>query len=156
FECPACGFAMPLIDKVFEKYSPHVRLVHKFYPLVHHHVHAEEAARAAIGALKQGRYWEMERLLFENQSALTEADLMTYAAQIKLDLDRLRADMKSDATRQMIERDKADADRAGLQGTPFILINGREFDLEYFRPDSELDSWVAMEIDLMGSQGVPA
>jgi protein-disulfide isomerase len=132
-----------------------VRLVHKFYPLVNHHVHAEGAARAAIGALRQGRYWEMERMLFENQSALTEADLMIYAGQIKLDLDRLRADMKSDATRQMIERDKADADRAGLMGTPFILINGREFDLAYFRPETDLEPWVAMELELAGSQGSP-
>jgi protein-disulfide isomerase len=155
FECPACGFAMPFIDKVFEKYSPHVRLVHKFYPLTNHHVHAEGAARAAIGALRQGRYWEMERLLFENQSALTEADLMAYASQIKLDLDRLRVDMKSDAATQMIARDKADADRAGLAGTPFILINGREFDLEYFRPETELETWVAMELSLAGLQGLP-
>jgi protein-disulfide isomerase len=153
FECPACGHTMPFIDKVVEKYSAHVRLVHKFYPLADKHVYAEGAARAAIAAMKQGRYWEMERALFENQTALTEGDLMSYAGELKLDLDRLRADMKSDAAKQMIERDKADADRAGLRGTPFILINGREFDLEYFRPDTELDGWVAMELELAAPQG---
>ena len=42
----------------------------------------------------------------------------------------------------------ADADRSGLSGTPFILINGREFDLSLFRPEPDLDAWVSMEIEL--------
>lgn len=36
--------------------------------------------------------------------------------------------------------DRAEADRTGLQGTPFIVINGREFDLGLFSLQGELES----------------
>ncbi len=68
FQCPHCRLALPMLDGIFEKFSPKVRLVHKFYPL-HSHTTAEPSARAAIAAQNQGHYWEMERLLFGHQDA---------------------------------------------------------------------------------------
>jgi protein-disulfide isomerase len=56
--------------------------------------------------------------------------------------------MTSDKAYEAVERDKADADRAGLTGTPFIVINGREFDLTYFHLQEDLERWIALEISL--------
>ncbi|WP_437673943.1 DsbA family protein [Sorangium sp. So ce131] len=151
FECPSCKRAVPLVDEVFERHAPHVRLVHKVYPL-RSHPHAEAAARAAVAAHGQGRYWQMERLLFENQDRLEEADLLGYAQKIGLDLARFRADMKGDAAAKVIERDKAEADKAGLSGTPFIVVNGREFDLALFSLQGELDRWVETELKIGGGR----
>jgi protein-disulfide isomerase len=147
FGCPACKMAMPLLDEIFEKRAPDVRLVHKFYPLKQH-PYSDGAARAAFAAHKQGRYWEMEGLLFANQQAQAETDLMAHAASLKLDRKQFKADMASDQAKSVIERDKAQADKAGLNGTPFILINGREFDTMLFRLDADLDEWVSLEIEL--------
>ena len=147
FECPACGRTVPFIDDLLSKHAGDVRLVHKFYPLQKHHL-AEGAARAAVAAQNQGRYWEMEHLLFENQHALAETDLEKYAAQLKLDMDRFRTDVRSDRTKEILDQDRADADVAGLSGTPFILINGREFDSAFFRIDTELEPWIALEVEL--------
>ena len=147
FECPACGRVVPLVEELLAKHTEDVRLVHKFYPLPKHHM-AEGAARAAIAAQNQGKYWEMEKKLFENQHALTEADLDRYAAELALDMKRFHADVKSDKTKETIDRDKADADVAGLSGTPFILLNGREFDTAFFRPDTDLEPWITLEVEL--------
>ncbi|WP_437576112.1 DsbA family protein [Sorangium sp. So ce887] len=149
FECPSCGRAVPLLDEVFERHAPNVRLVHKVYPL-RSHAHAEPAARAAIAAHAQGRYWQMERLLFENQQRLEEKDLLGYAQKVGLDMARFRADMAGEAAARVIARDKAEADRAGLSGTPFIVVNGREFDLALFSLQGELDRWIETELAILG------
>lgn len=154
FECPACKRAMPLLDAVFEKHSPGVRLVHKLYPLKAHK-RGEPAARAAFAAKEQGRYWQMERLLFENQKALEDQDLLGYAKKLGLDLPRFQADMASPRAGEVIARDRAAADKAGLKGTPFIMINGRELDLNLFSLQTDLEPWIATEIELAGAgQGV--
>jgi protein-disulfide isomerase len=147
FQCPACKHALPVIDQAAEKHANHVRLVHKFYPLKFH-THAEVAAKAAVAAHNQGRYWQFEKLLFDNQNALTETDLDKYAKAVGLDMARFHADMGSEKTAAVIQRDKAEAEKAGLSGTPFILVNGREVVLGLFRVDSELEPWVALEVDL--------
>jgi protein-disulfide isomerase len=155
FQCPHCRIALPMLEGIFDKFSPKVRLVHKFYPL-HSHTTAEPAARAAIAAQNQGRYWEMERLLFGHQDAQQPKDLDDYARQLRLDPQRFRADQASDTAAKIIARDRADADRSGLNGTPFILINGREFDLSFFHLESDLEAWIALEVELAGKSPVVA
>ncbi|MFO0760198.1 MAG: thioredoxin domain-containing protein [Byssovorax sp.] len=147
FQCPHCKMAMPVLDEMFKKYAPRVRLAHKFYPLKQHTT-AEPAARAAIAAQNQGHYWEMEKLLFSHQSEQTDADLDHYATELKLDLKRFHADLQDEKTTKIIERDRDDADRMGLGGTPFILINGREFDTRYFHVEIDLDPWIALELEM--------
>jgi protein-disulfide isomerase len=151
FECPHCRHALPVIESLVEKNAPRVRLVHKFYPL-RQHTHAEQAARAAIAAQNQGRYWEMERTLFEHQSEQEGSDLDRYAEGLKLDMNRFHADEASERTTKILERDHADAERAGLSGTPFILVNGREFDGTYFHVESDLDPWIKLELELIGKR----
>jgi protein-disulfide isomerase len=150
FECPHCRLALPLVEQVFDKYAPRIRLVHKFYPL-RQHTHAEGAARAAIAAQNQGRYWEMERTLFAHQEEQGEADLARYAKELGLDMNRWKADLTADRTSKILERDHADAERAGLNGTPFILVNGRAFETGLFHVDPDLDAWVALELKLIAS-----
>jgi len=147
FECPHCRAAMPILERLFKRLSPKIRLVHKFYPL-RVHTNAEAAARAAIAAQNQGRYWEMEQLLFAHQNAQADTDLEHYATMLQLNLDRWRSDLHASKTDAILARDRADADRSGLSGTPFILINGREFDTQYFHLDGDLESWVKLEIEL--------
>jgi protein-disulfide isomerase len=145
FQCPSCGRAVPAIDRVFDSSHGAVRLVHKFYPLKAH-PRGEDAARAAIAAIVQGKYWPMEHLLFAHQSELEPSDLQGYASSIELDLPRFRADMASARTTAWLERDRAIADALGLDGTPFIFVNGRPFDLRLFSLDEDLDAWIRLEL----------
>jgi protein-disulfide isomerase len=151
FECPHCRHAMPFLEHAVEKHAPRVRLVHKFYPLSQH-THAAQAARAAIAAQNQGKYWEMERTLFDHQRALEDSDIDGYADELKLDMKRFHADMTAERTTKILERDHADAEHAGLSGTPFILVNGRDFDGSYFHVESDLEPWIKLELELAGKR----
>jgi protein-disulfide isomerase len=151
FECPHCRHTLPILEQIVEKHAGRVRLVHKFYPL-RQHVRAAAAARAAIAAQNQGHYWEMERTLFDHQGEQEDSDIARYAKELKLDMARFTADMGAVRTTSILERDHADAERAGLSGTPFILVNGREFDSSYFHVEPDLDAWITLEIELAGKR----
>lgn len=147
FECPHCRLALPALEKLVQKHKGDVRLVKKFYPLKQH-LRAEACARASIAAHAQGKYFEMEKLVFDNKDALEDADLLKYASSLQLDMNRFQADMKSAKTETMLSRDRDEADKFGLSGTPFILIDGHPFDLNYFHFESDLDPWVDLEVKL--------
>jgi protein-disulfide isomerase len=151
FQCPHCKHVIPLLERLVESHAGDVRLVHKFYPIAHH-TYAKIAARAAYAAQRQGKYWEMEKLIFDNQNKLGEQSILDFAASLGLDMDRVKSDMDSEAATQVLTRDKAEAERLGLDGTPFVLINGREFDFRLFQAEPDLDSWVTMEIALAKGQ----
>ncbi len=147
FECPHCKHVVPIVERIQEAHASDVRLVHKFYPLPRH-TNAKLAARAAWAAQQQGKYWEMERIIFENQNKLGEQTILEFAESLGLKMERLKTDMDSDGATQAIERDKAEADKLGLDGTPFVIINGRAFNMRLFQTEPDLESWVVTEIEL--------
>ena len=140
FECPFCQRMAPELDELWEKRQESVRFVYKFMPLSMH-AHAEIAARAAIAAQAQGKFWPMHRALFSHGERLEEGDLEGYAKDIGLDVARFRDDMRAPATTARLERDRKLADDLGVKGTPTLFINGREFDVK-----SDLREWVDGEI----------
>jgi protein-disulfide isomerase len=146
FECPFCQHIAPDLDQLWEKRKAKVLFVYKFMPLAMH-THGEPAARAAIAAQAQGKFWEMHHQLFANGAHLEESDLQTYAKVIGLDLDRFRADMQSAATKARIDADRKLADALGVTGTPTIFINGRQYDGKL-----DIDEWVDGEIATVGGR----
>ena len=95
-------------------------MVFKFYPL-QAHVHGESAARAAVAAMKQGKFWEMHHTLFEHQDALEPRDIEKYAKEIGLDFAKWKADWESEATADRVSRDRKQGDRLAVNGTPTHL-----------------------------------
>jgi protein-disulfide isomerase len=140
FECPHCGEFAPIIDKTLEQHKTDVRFVFKFYPLPGH-PHAEIAARAAIAALDQGKFWEMHHVLFDNQRHLEQTDLDAYAKELGLDVSRFHADMQAQATTDRIAKDKKLGEDLQIQGTPAIFINGRSYD-----GHQDLNEWIALDL----------
>jgi thiol-disulfide isomerase/thioredoxin len=126
FECPFCGRAAPILEAVLEEFEGQVRLVFFNYPLSMH-AHALQAARAVVAAGRQGRFWEMHDLLFEHQQSLEDEDLMRYAEQLELDLDRFRSDLESEAVQRAVEADRSIGRQVELEGTPTIFVNNRRF-----------------------------
>jgi protein-disulfide isomerase len=148
FECPFCKRASPVIESMVDRFPGKVRFLFKVYPLSIH-PHAEPASKAAFAAMNQGKFWEMHHKLFEKAPALENADLEKYAKELGLDLAKFKADFDSPAVAARIARDKKQGDQAGLQGTPLLFINGREFtgsgDFQ-----SDLEEWIRLELELQG------
>src|SRR5215468_5958613 len=141
FECPHCRHAAPILEKTVETHPGKVRLVYKFYPL-QAHVHGESAARAAVAAMKQGKFWEMHHALFDHQEAMEPRDIEKYAKEIGLDLAKFKADWESEATADRVNRDRKQGDAVTVSGTPTVYVNGREYDLTKFDMEDDLEDWI--------------
>jgi protein-disulfide isomerase len=128
FQCPFCAsFAGPVRELETKGVEGVITSVQfKYFPLSFH-PDAQLAAQAALAAKEQGKFWEMHDLLFANQAALKRADLLRYAARLKLNRERFRKDLDSAQLKQTIEADVAEGVRLGVSGTPTYFINGRGY-----------------------------
>jgi protein-disulfide isomerase len=109
---------------VLERYPKEVKLVMKHYPL-QMHPFARKAAVAALGAGKQGKFWEFHDRLFANQNNLNDTKVQEIAKELSLNLERFNQDMKDVGIESLIERDINDGRQAEVQGIPTIFVNGR-------------------------------
>lgn len=93
-------------------------------PLQFHKV-ADPAHRAALAAGEQGKFWEYHDKLFAAKK-LSVPLIDTIATELNLDMVKFKADMNSPKIRLMINKDLADAKKAGVTGTPTVFVNGRK------------------------------
>jgi Na+/H+ antiporter NhaA len=124
FECPYCGQAEPVVRELLRDFGD-VRYVWRHLPLNDVHPRAQLAARAAEAAADQGAFWEMHDLLLVNQDALRPSDLIAYAEQLGLDVERFTNDLREQARAARVAEDVDSADLSGVSGTPTFFINGR-------------------------------
>lgn len=89
------------------------------------HKMAEPAARAALAAGEQGKFWEFHDALFAAEK-LNEEVITSTAAKLNLDMEKFARDLNSPAIKQQISKDLRDAQEAGVTGTPTIFINGKK------------------------------
>jgi protein-disulfide isomerase len=153
FQCPFCALASPYLDYLVKAYPGFVKVVFRHFPISHHH-YAIPAARAAIAAGQQGKFWEMHDLLFANRQEIDDTSFLRFAQELALDTDRFQVDMAAQATLDVIERDRREADKLGLRGTPMIYIDGRNFDLQHFDMMQDMQPWVETEIAITTGQVV--
>ncbi|MBV9926997.1 MAG: thioredoxin domain-containing protein [Acidobacteria bacterium] len=123
YQCPSCAAAQPHLERVMAEYGDRVRLVVRDYPLPQH-ADAQRAAEAAEAAREQGKYWEYATLLYQNQSALRAEKLKEYAARVGLDRAKFDAALDSGRFADDVSRDLRDGERAGVNGTPTVFVNG--------------------------------
>jgi protein-disulfide isomerase len=126
FQCPYCILATPELHAILKAYPTQVRWIFKQFPL-DIHSQAALAARAAVAAQKQAKFWEMHDALFAQKGRLSPEVIKGAAQQAGLDMARFDADMKADEVANAVTRDAADGERAGVMGTPTLFINGRRY-----------------------------
>jgi protein-disulfide isomerase len=124
FQCPYCGLAEDVIRELLRDVGD-VRYVWRHLPLNDVHANAELAAEAAEAAAAQGRFWEMHDVLLEHQDALAPDDLIGYATDLGLDVDRFTGDLEQHAGAARVAEDVDGADLSNVSGTPTFFINGR-------------------------------
>jgi Na+/H+ antiporter NhaA len=124
FECSYCGQAEPVVRALLLE-SGDVAYVWRHLPLTDVHPHAQLAAEAAEAAADQGAFWEMSDLLLDHQDALRSEDLVGFAEQLGLDLDRFTTALREHAGAGRVAEDVDGADLSGVSGTPTFFINGR-------------------------------
>jgi len=130
FQCPACGDMEPLLAQVNQEFSGKIKFVYRNYPLPMHK-NAKQAAYAAEAAGKQGKFWEMHDLLFQNQESWSELPnpqekFVSFATVLGLNLDQFGADMNSSEIKFSVEADFTSGEQAGVNSTPTFFLNGEK------------------------------
>ena len=123
-ECPYCGQAEAVVRELLAGFGD-LRYVWRHLPLNDVHPHAQQAAEATEAAAEQGAFWELHDVLMTHQDALRLPDLVSYAQELGLDVDRFQEDMRTGIGRGRIAADVDGADLSGVSGTPTFFINER-------------------------------
>jgi protein-disulfide isomerase len=131
FECPHCASMEPVLQELRRLAGPGMRFVYRHFPLTSSHPHAQSAAEAAEAAGAQGAFWPMHDALFANQQALTDRDLVGYAAALGLDADAVATALASHTYEPNVREDFMSGVRSGVSGTPTFFINGVRYDGEF-------------------------
>ncbi len=126
-QCPFCSrFHAPLKEAALA-YPDKVKVIIKNYPLPFH-PNARPAAKLALAANEQGKYFEMVDQLLNNGAQVEEAKIKEYAAALKLDIKKLMDDFKNkDAQWEaQIAADEQLAQAIDVRGTPTFYLNGKK------------------------------
>ncbi|MCF7865607.1 MAG: thioredoxin domain-containing protein [Candidatus Pacebacteria bacterium] len=133
YECPACAMLHPSLKRILAEYKDQIDFTFRVIPI---HQHSVLAASAVFAAREQGKFMEMNDIVFENQDAWTaygkkdseiSAMFEEYAKTIGLDVAKYNADLIANASKYkaIIDRDAADAQSMGINSTPTGIINGK-------------------------------
>lgn len=127
FQCPYCAKAHETLKQFMAKHGESVTLVYKHLPLTSIHPQALPAAKAAWAAGQQGKFWPFHNALFENQSQLGEDFYQATAKSLGLDMAKFDRDRASKAAEAAVNQDLELAEKLGIEGTPFFILNGEAF-----------------------------
>ncbi|MEK6826171.1 MAG: DsbA family protein [Nanoarchaeota archaeon] len=125
FQCPFCGrFRSQTFDQIKKDYidTGKVKFVYRDFPLHSIHPQAGKSAEAAQCANDQEKFWEYHDKIFENQQSLSIDNYKKWADDLGLNTKKFNDCLDSGKYKDEVEKDLADATKAGGQGTPYFVI----------------------------------
>lgn len=130
-QCPLCATMHMELQKVLGEYGSRTRFIYRHYPLTQLHKNALAAALATEAAGQQGKFWEMQDMLYRNQQAWSDLPdvrqtFYDYARTLNLDADRFMRDARSPDAMRRIQADARRGSAVGVTGTPTLYLNGRQ------------------------------
>lgn len=151
YQCPFCGkFFKETLPSIKEHYidTGKVKFVYRDLPLSFHADAYPMALLAECVRDQKGdeTYFKVHDKIFEliSQSGIDSDDVIAYAGELGVDTDELSECIESDKFKDDIEGDIADANRAGINGTPGFVINGLV--VSGAQPFSEFQSVIDAEL----------
>jgi protein-disulfide isomerase len=131
FQCPVCGqFSRETFPEVVDRDVRDGKVKVVSEPLTFIGSDSVPAAKAALAAAKQDRYWPYAQLLFENQKQensgyVTTSFLKGLAKQTPgLDVSKWDAERKKSSLQSELNRSQAKASSEGVDSTPTLLFSG--------------------------------
>jgi protein-disulfide isomerase len=128
FQCPFCARSVVTLKKILADYNGRVELVFRHFPVVESHPQALLAHMAVEAAGKQGKFWEMHDLVFENMRQVSRPHLFKYAERLKLNPKAFEADLKAGSLLEKIERDYREGLDRQVRATPTFFIGGKKIE----------------------------
>ena len=110
------------------------------------------AANAVECAGEQGKFWEMHDKIFENNRALEDAQLESYAKAVGADVGRWKSCFSTNKYKAKIELDQRTSVSLGARGTPAFFVNGRF--LSGAQPQPAFEALIDEELKKAKASGV--
>ena len=135
--CETCASFSPFIKQAMGAFPGKIKLVIRYAPF---HQGADEVVRILEAARMQGVLWETLELLYRRQDTWTRHhrvlldEVWPLLNEVGLDVDRVKADMRSPHITAVIEQDLADAEALGVRQTPGFFVNGKPLEPFGARP----------------------
>jgi protein-disulfide isomerase len=120
-----CSYCKKSLDAVAELLRTEYDLKISFrdYPILS--PSSRIAAKAALAAKKQGKYFSFHSALMSMQGNLNEDKIFTIANNLEMDIEKLKIDMQKDEIEEIIEDNESLARKLNIRGTPTFIINGK-------------------------------
>lgn len=132
FQCPACAAYYPMLKKLNQDFENNIQFVYRHFPLPQHN-NAKPSAYAAESAGKQGKFWEMHDLIFENHdewaaksNSETKEIFIKYASSLNLDIEKFKNDFDSQEIKNRVENDSKTGFKLKINATPTFFLNGKK------------------------------
>jgi protein-disulfide isomerase len=125
FQCPYCTAAFPIVQRIRDQLAGRLIFAFRHFPLRQIHPDAERAAQAAEAAAAQGAFWQMHDRMYESRGALGREDLIQYATELGLDVERFTTELDSEVHAPRVQRDVDSGLASGVTGTPGFFVGGR-------------------------------
>lgn len=130
YQCPACAYFHPIVEKLKEKYGDQINVEKRYFPL-NSHRYAAIAARAAQAAKNQGKFEEMNNLLFENQDQWSNSGnpasvFVNFAEKIGLDVEQFKNELNASETQKIVMEERNEGIERGVNSTPTFYIEGEK------------------------------
>ncbi len=124
YNCPYCREVAGVLDELRQS-DPGIRIVYKEFPILG--PDSVIAARAALAAHRQGKYFDLHDALMLGRRAAGEDMVLRVAGITGLDTERLQADMQDPAIQAIIERNLDLAHALGIRATPSFVIDDKVY-----------------------------
>jgi protein-disulfide isomerase len=124
FQCPYCQrFHVSTFAELKRDYidTGKLRFVSRDLPL-DFHPNAMQAAEAGRCAGEQGQFWAMRDRMNANPDKLDMASLVSWAQDLKLNVNGFRACVESQKYKNAIQSDIQMAQKIGANGTPSFVV----------------------------------
>ena len=121
YQCPYCKRVFPAVQTLL-KTDGNIRYVFKEFPILG--PQSVVAARAALAAWKldRDRYVPFHTALLQSKGRLSDRKILDVAAEIGLDMERLRAAMADPAIDKILAKNAELARALDINGTPAFVI----------------------------------
>jgi protein-disulfide isomerase len=138
YQCPYCGSAHPIVKQLQKALGKELRFVFRNFPLRQAHPFAEHAAIASevVGAKGNEAFWKMHDTLYENQRALEDEDLASYAKKLGVTSEELESAYAGGPAADKVRTDFRSGVRSGVNGTPSFFVNGERYDGDWTDVDA--------------------
>ncbi len=122
YNCGYCVRAAEAVQQLLDT-DDNIKVTFIEYPILSES--SRDAARYALAADKQGQYFAYHMAVMTRPGAKSVSNLERIAADLGLDVDKLRADADSDAVSQTLAKNMELARKIGVRGTPAFVIGDR-------------------------------